>query len=288
MKQLKITYKITNRDSSSIKSYFNEISKVKLLDESEEIELTKKIKKGDKQALEKLILANLRFVVSVAKQYQNQGVPFDDLINEGNLGLIKAATRFDETKGFKFISYAVWWIRQSMMQSIIESSKIVRIPSNQFASINKMKKATSKFQHEHEREPTSKELADVLDEKESKIKNLMLVDSKSYISIDSYIDDDEERTYLDILPIQNEEDIEKKINNESFVQDLKKVIDKLKYKEKEILCMYYGIMNYSPMTLEEIGEYLDLTRERVRQIKDNAIKSLRIRDKSMILKQHLK
>jgi RNA polymerase primary sigma factor len=287
MKQLRITSKITCRDSESIKYYLSEIAKIDLISEQEEEELSKKIKQGDEVALEKLVSANLRFVISVAKQYQNRGLQLSDLINEGNVGLIKAAQRFDETRGFKFISYAVWWIRQSILQALAEHSRIVRIPTNQISTANKVGRVFSELSQEFEIEPTPEEISKILNEKEGKIYDLISINKRS-ISMDTPIDGEgEERTYHDVIPDKDNNKMEKIFNDESFLKDIESVINKLKFREKRVLCMYYGIMGYQAMTLEEIGDYFDLTRERVRQIKDNAIRSLRLWDKSKILKEYL-
>ena len=285
MNNLRIVNRTTLRDTEAIKTYFNEVGKIKLLKNKEEVELAQRIKDGDKKALDVLVNANLRFVISVAKQYQNRGLLLEDLISEGNIGLIRAAERFDETKGFKFISYAVWWIRQSILHAISENSKVIRVPANHNSTIGKVKTVSAQFENENGRKPSYKELSEILNEKESKLKNILL-SNKHCISIDSPIEKDGKMKFIDIIPATDEDNIEKKINKESFKEDLEKVINQLKPREKEVICMYYGIMEKTSMTLEEIGEYFDLTRERVRQIKDNAIRSLRIRGKSKVLMQY--
>ncbi len=290
MKQLKITNKITNRDSNSIKHYLSEISKIELLSEKEEIELSKKIKKGDKKAKEKLIISNTKFVITVAKQYQNQGILFEDLVSEGNLGLIKAAERFDSTRGFKFISYAVWWIRQSIMESLANNSRMIRLPSNQISSLYKINKLFQEFEQKNQRPPTVEEVSEIVQEDVRKISALLRV-SKKHSSLDSPILNDEENgsnTLGDIIHLDEESNIEKIMEEDSLHTDIKSVISTLKVRQKDILCMYYGLLGYPKMTLEEIGDYYELTRERVRQIKDSAIRVLKHRSRSKILQQHLK
>ncbi len=285
MKQLKITHKITRKESGAIKAYFSDISKIELLSSEEEISLARRIKDGDQEALNKLVEANLRFVVSVAKQYQNQGIILDDLINEGNIGLIKAAKKFDETRGFKFISYAVWWIRQSILQCLAENARIVRVPSNQLISLNKINKACLELEQELGRGPTAQELSSYIDEKENKIKNLLKLNNK-HVSMDAPIKDGEESSLYEVIPDENKETPEQVFYDESLQKDLEVVINKLNSKQKRVICMYYGLMGFQGMTLEEIGDYFSLTRERVRQIKDSAVRALRMRDRSKILKQY--
>jgi RNA polymerase primary sigma factor len=289
MRQLKITNRITNRDTDSIKSYLHEVNKIDQLDEKEEIELAMKSASGDLKARDKLINANLRFVISVAKQYQNQGLLFEDLINEGNYGLIKAAERFDQTRGFKFISYAVWWIRQSILEALANNARLVRLPSNQITSFQKMKREIDSFEQANEREPTEEEIAEIMDEDIVKISRLIRT-SKKHSSLDAPLssDDDDSFTLSDTIFISDENNIEQLMNEESLKKDVENVLNTLKIKQKEIVCMYFGIMGYPKMTLEEIGEYYNLTRERVRQIKDTTIKMLRHRSRSKILQQHLK
>jgi RNA polymerase primary sigma factor len=288
MKQLKITNRITDRNSSSIKAYLSEISKIDLLTEDEEHELAVKSRQGDRKAREKLITSNLKFVITVAKQYQNQGMLFDDLVNEGNYGLIKAAERFDETRGFKFISYAVWWIRQSILEALANNARLVRLPSNQIQILNKMNKEHLDFEQTNEREPTEEELAEIMQEDIVKISRLLRT-NKRHSSLDAPItSDDESYNLYDVLNIEEENNVDIKMAEESLKRDMEAVLNTLSQKEKEIVCMHFGIMGYPKMTLEEIGEYFQLTRERVRQIKEKTIRVLRHRSRSKILKQHLK
>jgi len=290
MRQLKITNKITNRDTDSIKSYLVEISKLSLLTEEEEIDLSTKSINGDLVAREKLVKANLKFVITVAKQYQNQGLLFEDLVNEGNIGLIKAAERFDVTRGFKFISYAVWWIRQSIMEAIANNGRLIRLPSNQIGTLHKMNKHSQEFEQLNEREPTEEEISEIMEEDISKISTLLRT-NKRPSSLDAPISNDSEDgegTLYDLIIIEEENNIETVFAKESLEHDLESVLNTMKVKHKEILCMYYGMFGYPKMTLEEIGEYYELTRERVRQIKDTSIRILRHRSRSKILKQHLK
>jgi RNA polymerase primary sigma factor len=290
MKQIKITNQITNRDSDSVKNYLSEISKIELLTEEEEINLSVKIKEGDELAKEKLIVSNLKFVITVAKQYQNQGILFEDLINEGNIGLIKAAERFDSTRGFKFISYAVWWIRQSIMEALANNSRLIRIPSNQITSLYKMNKFFQDFEQKNQRPPTEEEISEMMEEDVKKISTLIRV-SKKHSSLDAPIKNDDDSgcsTLNDLIILEEENNIEMFMDKESLSTDIETVISTLKLRQREIVCMYYGLMGYPKMTLEEIGEYYELTRERVRQIKDAAIRVLKHRSRSKILKQHLK
>jgi RNA polymerase primary sigma factor len=288
MRQLKITNKITNRDSDSIKVYLNEVNRIPQIDEEEEQELASRSQKGDLNARQKLITANLRFVISVAKQYQGKGINFEDLVNEGNYGLIKAAERFDETRGFKFISYAVWWIRQSILEALTNNSRIVRLPSNQISTFHKMKNEIRAFEQDYQREPTEEEIAEIMEEDVVKVSRL-LRSTQSQLSLDAPISsDDENYSLYDIVPEDEENNVESNMNLESLNKDLSSVLKTIPLKQREVVCMYFGIMGYQKMTLEEIGEYFDLTRERVRQIKDSAIKILRHRSRSKILKQHLK
>lgn len=286
MRQLKIYKSITKRETESITTYFGEVSQISLLSEKEEIRLFQLVADGDSDALSRVVKANLRFVISVAKQYQNQGIPLEDLISEGNFGLIKAAKRFDNTRGFKFISYAVWWIRQAIMQNIAENSRAIRIPINHINSINKINKIGSQLEQDLEREPTMEELSIVLDELDIKIKDSMLLNIK-VSSLDAPVKDGEDMFLYDILT--NDESIspDHSFVKESLITDLEKVLKKLSHRERTILSMYYGILGFQAMTLEEIGEYFSLTRERVRQIRDIGIRRLKNRTNSNILKQHV-
>jgi RNA polymerase primary sigma factor len=289
MRQLKIINKITSRDSDSIKSYLSEINKIPLLTSEEELELAEKAQQGDKKAREKLVISNLKFVVSVAKQYQNYGLLFEDLINEGNLGLIKASERFDPSRGFKFISYAVWWIRQTILESISNNGKTIRMPGNQISFINKISKCSKEFQQHNDREPTEEEIAEIMDEDVYKISMLLRNNSK-ISSLDVQLGDDSEENFnlYDLISANEENNIDHSMDANSLATDIKNVMSTINPRQKEIIGMYFGIMGYPKMTLEEIGEYFSLTRERVRQIKDIGIKTLRHRSRSKILKQHLK
>ncbi|WP_461451827.1 sigma-70 family RNA polymerase sigma factor [Mucilaginibacter sp.] len=285
MRQLKITQSITNRESQSLDKYLHEIGKVDLITAEEEVILAQKIREGDQAALERLTKTNLRFVVSVAKQYQNQGLTLGDLINEGNLGLIKAAKRFDETKGFKFISYAVWWIRQSILQAIAEQSRIVRLPLNQVGSLSKISKAFSKLEQEYEREPSPEELADILETTVDKISDT-LSNSGRHVSMDAPFVQGEENTLLDVLENQ-EPNTDSILINESLSEEIKRSLSTLTEREREIVVLFFGLGNNHPLSLEEIGEKFNLTRERVRQIKDKALQRLRHTSRSKILKSYL-
>jgi len=288
MRQLKITNKITNRDSDSIKSYLNEINKIEQLDEQEEHDLAVKSQKGDLKARQRLITGNLRFVISVAKQYQGKGITFEDLVNEGNYGLIKAAERFDQTRGFKFISYAVWWIRQSILEALANNSRMVRLPTNQISTYYKLKQESRAFEQENQREPTEEEIAEIMQEDVLKISRL-LRSAQPQASLDAPISsDDDSYSLYDTISEGNDNDVDLKIASESLQEDLTSVLNTIPIRQKEVICMYYGIKGFPRMTLEEIGEYYELTRERVRQIKDGAIRVLRHRSRSKILKQHLK
>lgn len=285
MRQLKITQSITNRESQSLDKYLHEIGKVDLITAEEEVILAQKIREGDQAALERLTKTNLRFVVSVAKQYQNQGLTLGDLINEGNLGLIKAAKRFDETKGFKFISYAVWWIRQSILQAIAEQSRIVRLPLNQVGSLSKISKAFSKLEQEYEREPSPEELADILETTVDKISDT-LSNSGRHVSMDAPFVQGEENTLLDVL--DNKEPMtDSMLIDESLAEEIKRSLSSLTEREREIIVLFFGLGAGSPFSLEEIGEKFNLTRERVRQIKDKALQRLRHTSRSKILKSYL-
>jgi RNA polymerase primary sigma factor len=286
MRQLKITKQVTNRETASLDKYLQEIGKVELITAEEEVELARRIKAGDKEALEKLTKANLRFVVSVSKQYQNQGLSLPDLINEGNLGLIKAAQRFDETRGFKFISYAVWWIRQSILQALAEQSRIVRLPLNKIGSINKINKAYAKLEQQHEREPDSQEIAEMLDIPESEVKE-SIRNSGRHISMDAPLIQDEENTLYDVLRSDETNTPEKELMVESLRKEIDRAISTLTPREADVVRLYFGLNSKHPMTLEEIGEKFDLTRERVRQIKEKAIRRLKHTSRSKILKSYL-
>lgn len=285
MRQLKITQSITNRESQSLDKYLHEIGKVDLITAEEEVILARKIREGDQAALERLTKTNLRFVVSVAKQYQNQGLTLGDLINEGNLGLIKAAKRFDETKGFKFISYAVWWIRQSILQAIAEQSRIVRLPLNQVGSLSKISKAFSKLEQEYEREPSPEELADILETTVDKVSDT-LSNSGRHVSMDAPFVQGEENTLLDVLE-NHEPNTDSSLINESLSEEIKRSLSTLTEREREIIVLFFGLSTNHPLSLEEIGEKFNLTRERVRQIKDKALQRLRHTSRSKILKSYL-
>ena len=285
MRQLKITKSITNRESASLDKYLQEIGKEELITVEEEVELAQRIRKGDQEALEKLTKANLRFVVSVAKQYQNQGLSLPDLINEGNLGLIKAAEKFDETRGFKFISYAVWWIRQSILQALAEQSRIVRLPLNQVGSLNKINKAFGRFEQENERVPSPEELADMLDIPKEKVSDTLRVSGR-HVSVDAPFADGEDNNLLDVLVNADSPNADRGLINESLATEVDRALDTLTDREKDIIKYFFGI-GCSEMTLEEIGEKFDLTRERVRQIKEKAIRRLRHSSRSKLLKSYL-
>jgi RNA polymerase primary sigma factor len=285
MRQLKITKSITNRESASLDKYLQEIGREDLISVEEEVELAQRIKKGDQIALEKLTRANLRFVVSVAKQYQNQGLSLPDLINEGNLGLIKAAEKFDETRGFKFISYAVWWIRQSILQALAEQSRIVRLPLNQVGSLNKINKAYSKFEQEHERKPSPEELADQLELPADKVADTLRVSGR-HISVDAPFVEGEDNSLLDVLVNSDSPNADKTLINESLAREIERALATLTERESDIIKLFFGI-GCQEMTLEEIGERFGLTRERVRQIKEKAIRRLRHTSRSKLLKSYL-
>lgn len=275
MRQLKISQSITNRESESLERYLLEIGKVGLITPEEEVRLSELIKLGDQQALEKLTKANLRFVVSVAKQYQNQGLTLPDLINEGNLGLIKAARRFDETRGFKFISYAVWWIRQSILQALAENSRIVRLPLNKVGLTARISKAMAHLEQEFERQPTVEELAEYLHAEPEEIAATINVAAR-HISTDTPLGDDDDSTYLDILENKNAESVDRKISySDSLAFEVERSLSVLTPRQKEVICLLYGIGGVDTMTLEDIGDKYGLTRERVRQIKDKALSKLR-------------
>ena len=286
MRQLKITKQVTNRETASLDKYLQEIGKVELITADEEVELAQRIRQGDKIALEKLTKANLRFVVSVSKQYQNQGLSLPDLINEGNLGLIKAAQRFDETRGFKFISYAVWWIRQSILQALAEQSRIVRLPLNKIGSINKINKTYAKLEQEFEREPNAEEIAEALDITEAEVKESMK-NAGRHVSMDAPLVQDEDNNMYDVLKSDEVITPETELLYESFRKEIDRAISTLTPREADVVRLYFGLNGSHPMTLEEIGEKFDLTRERVRQIKEKAIRRLKHTSRSKILKSYL-
>ena len=286
MRQLKITKSITNRESQSLDKYLQEIGKEDLITAEQEVELAQRIKQGDQAALEKLTKANLRFVVSVAKQYQNQGLTLPDLINEGNLGLIKAAQRFDETRGFKFISYAVWWIRQSILQALAEQSRIVRLPLNQVGSLNKINKAFSKLEQEFERPPSSDELATALDLPEDKVKDTLKVSGR-HVSVDAPFVDGEDNSLLDVMVNNDSPKADIALMRESLQREIERSLSTLSDREKDVVMLFFGIGMQHGLTLEEIGAKFDLTRERVRQIKEKAIRRLRHNSRSKLLKAYL-
>ena len=285
MRQLKITKSITNRESASLDKYLQEIGREELVTPDEEVELAQRIRKGDQEALEKLTRANLRFVVSVAKQYQNQGLSLPDLINEGNLGLIKAAEKFDETRGFKFISYAVWWIRQSILQALAEQSRIVRLPLNQVGSLNKINKALTRFEQENERQPTNEELSEMIDVPKDKISDTLRVGSR-HVSVDAPFVEGEDNSLLDVLPNDDSPSADRGLVNESLNTEIERAQSPLTDREREIVKSFFGI-GCQEMTLEEIGERFGLTRERVRQIKEKAIRRLKSPSRSKLLKGYL-
>ena len=286
MRQLKITKQVTNRETASLDKYLQEIGKVELITAEEEVELAQRIRQGDKIALEKLTKANLRFVVSVSKQYQNQGLSLPDLINEGNLGLIKAAQRFDETRGFKFISYAVWWIRQSILQALAEQSRIVRLPLNKIGSINKINKTYAKLEQESEREPNAEEIAEALDITEAEVKESMK-NAGRHVSMDAPLVQDEDNNMYDVLKSDEVVTPETELLYESLRKEIDRAISTLTPREADVVRLYFGLNGSHPMTLEEIGEKFDLTRERVRQIKEKAIRRLKHTSRSKILKSYL-
>ncbi|EAS19617.1 MULTISPECIES: sigma-70 family RNA polymerase sigma factor [Nonlabens] len=286
MRQLKITKQVTNRESKSLDKYLQDISKIDLITAEEEVELAQLIKKGDQRALEKLTTANLRFVVSVAKQYQNQGLKLPDLINEGNAGLVKAAKRFDETRGFKFISYAVWWIRQSILQALAEQSRIVRLPLNKIGSINKINKAFSHLEQLHERPPSPEELAKELDMTVSDVKQ-SLKNAGRHVSMDAPLKEGETSNLYDVVRSGESPNPDRELMHESLTLEITRALETLSQKEADVISLYFGIGNQQPMSLEEIGETFDLTRERVRQIKEKGIKRLRQNSRSKILKSYL-
>lgn len=286
MRQLKISKSITNRESASLDKYLTEIAKHELITAEEEIVLTKLIRDGDVAALEKLVTANLRFVVSVAKQYQNQGLNLTDLINEGNLGLIKAAKRFDETRGFKFISYAVWWIRQAIMQAVAEQSRVIRLPLNKIGALNKIKRTTASLEQELERPVSTLEIAEALEMTEEEIV-ITLVAAHTHVSTDAAFSGKEDLSLMDVLFDPNDPRPDDNLRIESLSIEVRRVLETLTDRESEVVVLFYGIGTNNPLTLEEIGEKYDLSRERVRQIKEKAIRKLRGAAKSKILKSYL-
>ncbi len=285
MRQLKITKSITNRNSDSLEKYLHDIGKEELITPEEEVELAKRIKMGDQEALEKLTKANLRFVVSVAKQYQHQGLSLPDLINEGNLGLIKAAKKFDETKGFKFISYAVWWIRQCILQALAEQSRIVRLPLNKIGALNKINKAFSQLEQQHEREPSPDEVASMLELPEEKVSNTLELSGR-HLSVDAPFQDGEDNSLLDVLPSYDTPTTDSKLLEESLMVEIERTLNTLPEKESSVIRAFYGI-GTKPLSLEEIGQSIGISRERTRQIKEKAIKHLRQKTKNKLLKAYL-
>lgn len=286
MRQLKISQSITNRESASLDKYLQEIGHEELLTTDEEVELAQRIRKGDKRALERLTKANLRFVVSVAKQYQNQGLSLPDLINEGNVGLIKAAEKFDETRGFKFISYAVWWIRQSILQAIAEQSRLVRLPLNQVGSVNKIARELNRFEQEHERKPSVDEIAERVDLPEDKIADAMKANSR-HVSMDAPIADGEDSSMIDFLAGGDSSNTDRELAIESLKAEVSRILKLLSDKEQKVVRAFFGIDGSPEMTLDEIGEKYNLTRERVRQIKEKALRRLRFNTKNKLLKSYL-
>ncbi|MCD4736740.1 MAG: RNA polymerase sigma factor RpoD/SigA [Bacteroidales bacterium] len=286
MRQLKITKSITNRETASLDKYLQDIGKEELITADEEVQLAQKVKQGDQNALEKLVKANLRFVVSVAKQYQNQGLSLPDLINEGNLGLIKAAKRFDETRGFKFISYAVWWIRQSILQALAEQSRIIRLPLNQVGSLNKIKKATSRLEQEYERAPSSEEIAETLEMPNYKVDAARKITTR-YVSMDAPLTQDDDTKFLDVFVSDDMPYTDDGLMKESLAREIQRSLATLTKKERDVINLYYGIGMPHGLTLEEIGAKFDLTRERVRQIKEKAIRRLKHTSRSKLLKAYL-
>ena len=285
MRQLKITKSITNRESASLDKYLQEIGREERITIEDEVELAQRIKKGDQAALEKLTKANLRFVVSVAKQYQNQGLSLPDLINEGNLGLIKAAEKFDETRGFKFISYAVWWIRQSILQALAEQSRIVRLPLNQVGALNKINKIINRFEQEHERQPTPDEVAELLETSKEKVTDTQRVSGR-HISIDAPFVEGEDNSLLDVLPNNDSPSADRGLINESLKMEIERALSTLTERERNIIKYFFGI-GCQEKTLEEIGETFNLTRERVRQIKEKAIRRLKSSGRKKLLMNYL-
>ena len=286
MRQLKISKQVTNRDTPSLDKYLQEIGKVDLIGPEEEVALARRIKEGDSEALAKLVRANLRFVVSVAKQYQNQGMSLPDLINEGNMGLMKAARRFDETRGFKFISYAVWWIRQSILQSLAEQTRIVRLPVNKIGSINRVNKAFARLEQEFEREPSSQEIAELLEMIPEDVKESLKTNHRT-ISMDAPISNEDENNMYDVMQNTDAASPDKNLIKESLAWEIERALNTLSKREAKVLKLYFGLGMKHPYTLEEIGEELNLTRERVRQIKERALKRIQYTTRCKILKTYL-
>jgi len=286
MRQLKITKQVTNRDTPSLDKYLQEIGRVELITPEEEVVLARRIKSGETDALRKLVKANLRFVVSVAKQYQNQGMSLPDLINEGNLGLMKAAQRFDETRGFKFISYAVWWIRQAILQALAEQARIVRLPVNKIGSINRINRAFARLEQEFEREPNSQEIADTLEMVPDDVKEALKTNGRT-VSMDAPISAEEDNNMYDVLQSNDTPSPDKNLINESLAYEIERALNTLSLREAKVLKLYFGLGMKHPFTLEEIGEELNLTRERVRQLKEKAIKRIQFTTRCRILKSYL-
>jgi RNA polymerase primary sigma factor len=286
MRQLKITKQVTNRDTPSLDKYLQEIGKVELITPEDEVILARRIRYDDKDALSKLVKANLRFVVSVAKQYQNQGMSLPDLINEGNLGLMKAAQRFDETRGFKFISYAVWWIRQAILQALAEQARIVRLPVNKIGSINRINRAFARLEQEFEREPSSQEIADMLEMAPDEVKEALKTNGRT-VSMDAPISSEEDNNMYDVMQATDTPSPDRNLINESLAYEIERALSTLSPRESKVLKLYFGISMKHPFTLEEIGEELGLTRERVRQIKEKAIKRIQYTTRCRILKSYL-
>jgi len=286
MRQLKITKQITTRDSKSLEKYFQEISKIDLISADEEVELARRIRNGDQAALEKLVNANLRFVVSAAKQYQNRGLRLSDLINEGNIGLVKAAKRFDETRGFKFISYAVWWIRQSILQAISQQSRVIRLPSNKLGTIRKIYKVYSNLEQNLERAPSAQEIANELDITASQVKSAMKNSGKQ-LSMDASFKEGETSNLYDVVASKEAINPDKKVMKDSLLTDIDEALNTLPQKESDIIRLYYGIGEGNPMGLVEIGEIFDISRERVRQIKEKGIRLLRHKSRNKVLRSYL-
>jgi RNA polymerase primary sigma factor len=286
MRQLKITKQVTNRDTPSLDKYLQEIGRVDLISPEEEVVLARRIKAGETEALRKLVKANLRFVVSVAKQYQNQGMSLPDLINEGNLGLMKAAQRFDETRGFKFISYAVWWIRQAILQALAEQARIVRLPVNKIGSINRINRAFARLEQEYEREPSSQEIAELLEMIPEDVKEALKTNGRT-VSMDAPISAEEDNNMYDVIQSGDTPSPDKNLINESLAYEIERALSTLSSRESKVLKLYFGLGMKHPYTLEEIGEELNLTRERVRQIKEKAIKRIQFTTRCRILKSYL-
>ena len=286
MRQLKISKQITQRNMGTLDKYLADIAKERLLTTEEEVALAQRIKEGDQAALDKLVRANLRFVVSVAKQYQNQGLSLQDLINEGNLGLVKAAQRFDETRGFKFISYAVWWIRQSILQAVAEQARIIRLPMNQVGAMAKMKKVASMLEQKLERKPTIKEIAAEMDMSEDKVEQLMGLNSRT-VSTDAPLDDEEDANFLDVFVAADEEQTDARVEHESTSKAIRNSLDMLSEKERTIICMYFGLGTSREYSLEEIAMKLDISRERTRQIRDRALKRLKSEPNSPLFQMYM-